>query len=72
MSAAPLIVVTVRHVREELLCTRGMREWLTVHNFSIVEFVRQGLPVEKLEATGDAFALKVCARARAEAEGGAQ
>lgn len=61
------IVVTVRHVREEMLCTRGMRDWLTHHGFSVSDFVWHGLPVETLEATGDAFALRVCERARKEA-----
>ena len=62
------IVVTVRHVREEMLCTRGMRAWLEHHGFDVASFVRDGLPVETLEATGDEFALRVCARARREIE----
>lgn len=62
------IIVTVRHVREELLCTRGMRLWLAQHEFSVEDFVKNGMPVEQAEATGDGFALQVCARARAEAE----
>ncbi len=62
------VIVTVRHVREEMLCTRGMRAWLEHHGFSVREFVMHGLPVETLESTGDAFALRVCERARKEAE----
>lgn len=61
------VIVTVRHVREERLCTRGMREWLGLHGFDVSDFVRNGLPAETLEATGDEFALRVCARARREA-----
>lgn len=66
------IRVHVRHVRGALLCTRGMRQWLQSNGFDITEFVKHGVPVEKLEATGDAFALKVCAIARKEAEDGRQ
>lgn len=60
------IRVYIRHVREEMLCTRGLRAWLLHHEFSVADFVRDGMPVERAEATGDAFALRVCARARAE------
>lgn len=64
------IIVHVRHVRAAMLCTRGMREWLTHHGFEISDFVRDGLPVETLEATGDEFALRACAVARKEAGDG--
>lgn len=60
------IIATVKHVREEKLCTRGMREWLLHHNFDVTEFVVHGLPAEQLEATGDAFGIRVAARARKE------
>ncbi len=64
------IIVRVRHVRAAMLCTRGMRDWLTLHGFDVGDFVRDGLPIEKLEATGDEFAMRVCAVARKEAEDG--
>ncbi len=60
------ITVTMRHVREEALCSRGMREWMKLHGFDWHDFVRNGLPVEQAEATGDEFARRVCARARKE------
>jgi hypothetical protein len=63
-----MIIVTVAHVRAEKLCTRGMREWLAHHGIEIGDFVKNGIPIETLEATGDALALRVCARARMEAE----
>ena len=63
------VIVQVRHVREEMLCTRGMREWLARHGFDLTDFIKNGLPAEKLEATGDAFALRVAARARQEQQG---
>jgi hypothetical protein len=61
------IIVTVRHVREEMLCTRGMRAWLTHHGLSVSDFISNGLPVEQLEAIDDYFARRVAARARADA-----
>lgn len=62
------VIVHVRHIREEMLCTRGMRVWLVHHGFDVSSFVRDGLPAETLEATGDEFAMRVSARARREQE----
>jgi hypothetical protein len=62
------IRVYIRHVREEMLCVRGMREWARLHNFDFHEFVRSGITVEELEATGDDFARRLCERARRESE----
>ena len=62
------IIVKVGHVRAAMFCTRGMREWLVQHGFDVTDFVKNGMPVEKWEATGDALALRVSAIARKEAE----
>lgn len=64
------VIVRVNHVRAALFCTRGMREWLVLHGFDITDFVKNGIPIEKWEATGDALALRVSAIARKEAEDG--
>lgn len=64
------ITVHVRHVRAAYFCTRGMREWLALHGFDITDFVKNGMPIEKWEATGDALALRVAEIARKEAEDG--
>jgi hypothetical protein len=61
------VIVTVRHVREELICTRGLRTWLELHGLSLSEFIERGFPAETFEAIGDYYALRVAARARAEA-----
>lgn len=66
------IRVHVRHVRAAMFCTRGMREWLHAHGFDITDFVKNGMPIEKWEATGDALALKVGEIARKEVEDGRQ
>lgn len=62
------IIVHVRHVRAAMFCTRGMREWLVYHGFDVTDFVKNGMPIEKWEATGDALALRVAEIARKEAE----
>ena len=60
---------TVADVRACGLCVRGMREWAAQHGFDFNDFVRNGLPVDALEATGDHFALRACAAARQRAGG---
>lgn len=58
------IIATMADVRACRLCARGMRAWMERHGFNATEFVHNGLPVESLEATGDHYALTVCAAAR--------
>jgi hypothetical protein len=60
------VLVHMRHIREARLCSSGMRAWFTLHEIDVLDFIRHGIAVERLEATGDHFALKVAAIARAE------
>ena len=66
------IVVTMQHVRAASLpgvgvvCAPGVRAWFAQHHLDYRAFLRDGLPLETLEATGDSFALRACAIARAE------
>jgi hypothetical protein len=60
------VIVVMRHIREEGLCARGARAWMSHYGFDFRDFLKNGLRAEELEATGDAFALRVCARARKE------
>jgi hypothetical protein len=64
------VIVTMRHIRQAGWCAAGARVWALHHDLDILEFVRHGIPVEELEATGDHFALTVCAIARAERRDG--
>lgn len=57
-------MVRVEHVRRAKLCTAGMREWLKLHGIEPMEMIRHGIAVERLEATGDHFAIEVCKIAR--------
>lgn len=70
MTGSAQLIVTVadvRAVREgtpNALCAPGMRAWFKQHEFDFAAFVRGGIAIETLEATGDHFALLVCAKAR--------
>lgn len=57
----------MQDLRATLLCARGARAWFRAQGLSWHRFRDEGLPVEELEATGDAQALKVAAAARARA-----
>lgn len=59
----------VRHVRGEKLCSAGGREFFRRYDLDWNDFLTNGIPVSELEKTGDYFALKVAARARAEQNG---
>lgn len=62
------IRVTMRHVRQCKMCSRGARAFFDRHGLDWSEFLRAGLPVEALERIGDAMAMQVAAAARAEQE----
>lgn len=64
------IRVHVRHVRAACYCTRGLRTWLREHDIDITDFVKNGAPVEQIEAVGDPMALRVAQLAREEAANG--
>ena len=68
----PMTIVTVQDLRAARLCFQGARPWFARHGFSWQGFLANGIEAEKLEATGDALALRVTAEARARAERGAQ
>jgi hypothetical protein len=59
-------LITMRHVRQAGMCSKGARMFFRRHGLDWATFVRQGLPAEKIAATGDAMALKVVEVARAE------
>lgn len=59
--------VTMAHLRRVHFCARGARAFCARYGLDWARFVREGLPVSELEATGDALATRVCALAREEA-----
>lgn len=59
--------VRIEHIRAARYCSDGARVWLKHHGFEVGAFLKDGIPVAELEATGDGFALHVSAIARARA-----
>lgn len=68
------IRVTVEHARRAklggsgVLCAPGIRGWCAEHGIDLGAFLDEGLPIETLEAIDDAYAQRVAAIARADAE----
>lgn len=58
------VIITMRHVRAAKMCSRGGREFARRHGLDWERFLREGIPAEQLEATGDAMALKLVEVAR--------
>lgn len=50
-------------------CSSGARVWLKHQGIDVLDFIRNGVPVERFEETGDELALRVAAIAR-ERQGG--
>lgn len=61
-----MTIVTMRHVRKCSMCSRGARAFFERHGMDWCEFLKNGLPAEAFEATGDAMAIQVAETARAE------
>lgn len=60
------IMVTMRHIRQCKMCSRGARAFFDRHGIDWNAFLKGGVPAESLEATGDAMAKKVAQAARDE------
>lgn len=63
-------MVTMRHVRDIGLCSRGARAFAAGEGLDWSRFLREGIPASELEATGNAFAIQAAAAARGEAARG--
>jgi hypothetical protein len=50
-----------------ILCAPSIRVWCARYEIDLQDFLRNGIPASKLETTGDAFALRAVAIARAQA-----
>lgn len=58
MTEAP-IKITMSHVRQAKMCSRGARDFFARHNLDWKKFLAEGLDSDLIEATGDAMALEV-------------
>ena len=58
------VIVNMSHVRKARMCSRGARAFFERHGLDWQAFLREGIQAERLEATGDAMAMKVVEVAR--------
>jgi hypothetical protein len=58
--------VTARHMRQAKLCASGCREFFRREGLSWSDFATGGIAASRLEATGNPYAVKCAALARAE------
>lgn len=63
------LLVTAEHLRQAKrqhggYCTSGVERWFQQHGLSLRVFLREGYPVEVIEATQDEFGLRVARIAR--------
>lgn len=56
-----------KDIRAARICFQGARSWFRRHGLDWQDFVAHGIEAGRLEATGDALAFRVTARARARA-----
>lgn len=76
------LIVTMQHIRtiegfsaSPGFCKPGLRAWFDRYDLDLRDFVKNGIPAERLEAVGDAFALATVKWARdceAKESGGGQ
>lgn len=58
------VMLRLTHIRKARLCSKGTRVWFKHHGLDWSRFLKEGLPVEVFEATGDKLALDVAEIAR--------
>lgn len=58
------VIVKLEDMRALRFCSRGARDFFQHHGMDWATFIKEGLPAEQFEATGDAMALKVVEVAR--------
>lgn len=62
-------VCWMRHLRTAKICSGGARSWWPRNGLDWNDFLKNGIPGEKLLETGDPFARRVVEIARAERDG---
>lgn len=58
------LIITMRDIRAAKMCSRGTRAFFQRHGLDWTDFLKNGIPAEKLAATGDPMALQVVEVAR--------
>lgn len=54
-----VVKVTMQHVRQANMCSRGARQFFMRHGLDWQKFLSEGLDSDIIEATGDAMAIEV-------------
>lgn len=52
-------IIRMPDIRACLMCSRGSRKFFERHGLDWQDFLKNGIPASKLEATGDHMALKL-------------
>ena len=58
------VIVRMEHVRAARMCASGARAFFTRYGLDWADFLKNGIPAERIEATGDAMGLQVVEVAR--------
>lgn len=58
------IIIRMPDIRRALMCGRGPQGWFKLRGLDYNRFIREGYPIETLEAIGDEMSRQVCAKAR--------
>jgi len=60
------MIIYMSDIRAAKMCSKGARDFFKHHNMDWNTFIKDGLPSEQFEKTGDAMALQVVEVARGE------
>lgn len=58
------LIIRMDDVRSVKMCSRGTRDFFKKHDLDWSDFLQNGIPADKLAATGDPMALQVVEAAR--------
>jgi len=53
------MIIRARDAMEINYCVSGQKKFCETHNIDFKKFVKEGVPAEEFERTGDAMALKL-------------
>jgi hypothetical protein len=60
------VIVRAGDIRRTGHCVAGIKDWCAANGIDFRTLVVDGVPIEALEATGDALAASVCQQLRAQ------
>lgn len=62
------IIIRMPDIRRVLMCGRGTQGWFRLRGLDYDRFIREGFPIEELEAIDCLMARQVCSAARRQHE----